>query len=469
MLLSLTNLTAPATDLGHLLRKHPDRVQAFPLPFGTAHVYYPEASPDRCTAALLLEVDPVGLVRNRRVSQGDGGPLQQYVNDRPYVSSSLLSVAIARTFADALSGKSKDKPGLADALLDLEARLEVLPCRGGEGFLRRIFEPLGYEVMAIHHPLDTEFPEWGEGPYFTVTLKARTRLQDLLTHLYVLIPVLDNAKHYWVGDDEIEKLLERGKGWLETHPEKDAIAGRYLRNQKRLTKMALNRLNPAEEEGEEDPGEAEIKKGREEAALEEKLNLNDHRMADVVGVLKAAGARRVLDMGCGEGKLLRALLKEKTFTEIVGVDVSPTSLEYAKERLNLDEMAPKQKERIKLMQGSLTYRDKRFMGYDAAAVVEVIEHLDLDRLDAFERVLFGSAHPDTIVLTTPNAEYNLKFTNLPAGKLRHRDHRFEWTRAEFETWARSAAERHGYQVEFRPIGPIDPVLGSPTQMGVFSL
>jgi 3' terminal RNA ribose 2'-O-methyltransferase Hen1 len=469
MLLSITNLTAPATDLGHLLRKHPDRVQAFPLPFGTAHVYYPEADPGRCTAALLLEVDPVGLVRNRRVNMGDGGPLQQYVNDRPYVASSLMSVAIARTFADALSGKSKEKPGLAGTLLDLEARIEVMPCRGGEGFLRRIFEPLSYEVRAVQHPLDAEFPEWGEGPYFTVTLKARTRLQDLLTHLYVLMPVLDNAKHYWVGDDEIEKLLERGKGWLENHPEKDAIVGRYLRNQKRLARLALTRLNPAEEGGEEDPVEAEIKKGREEAALEEKLNLNDQRMADVVEVLKASGAKRILDLGCGEGKLLRALLKEKAFTEIVGVDVSTASLEYAKDRLNLDEMPPKQRERISLMQGSLTYRDKRLAGYDAAAVVEVIEHLDLDRLDAFERSLFGCARPAAIVLTTPNAEYNARFANLPSGKFRHRDHRFEWTRAEFQDWALGVAQRHGYTVGFRTVGPVDAALGSPTQMGVFSL
>jgi 3' terminal RNA ribose 2'-O-methyltransferase Hen1 len=173
-------------------------------------------------------------------------------------------------------------------------------------------------------------------------------------------------------------------------------------------------------------------------------------------------------LGCGEGRLLKELLQDKTFEEIVGVDVSYRALEIAQERLHLEWLTEQQRQRIKLIQGSLTYRDQRLSGYDAATVVEVIEHLDQPRLAGFERSLFEFARPTTVVVTTPNVEYNVKFENLPAGKLRHKDHRFEWSRAEFQAWANRVAERFGYSVQFLPVGLEDVDVGAPTQMGVFS-
>ena len=468
MLLTLSTKITPATDLGYLLGKNPARLQSFDLAFGKVHVFYPEASAERCTAALLLEVDPVGLVRGRRGPPGEGGALEQYVNDRPYVASSFLSVAIARVLGSALGGRSKERPDLAQLAIPLEARISVLPCRGGEDFLRRLFEPLGYEVTAVQHALDEVNADWGASRYFTVTLRATKRLADILTHLYVLVPVLDDDKHYWVGDDEVEKLMRHGAGWLETHPEREAIARRYLAHQRSLARAALERLVI-----DEDPEEVVQQPARvdSEAAIEKPLNLNEQRLASVVAALKESGAARVLDLGCGEGKLLRALLSEKQFTEIVGMDVSLRNLELAEERLGLGafgRLPEKQRERLRLLHGSLLYRDQRLAGFDAAAVVEVIEHLDQPRLAAFERSLFEFARPATAVLTTPNAEYNVKFADLPAGKLRHRDHRFEWTRAQFEAWAQGVAARFGYGVRFAPVGPLDEHLGAPTQMAVFA-
>jgi 3' terminal RNA ribose 2'-O-methyltransferase Hen1 len=465
MLLTITTTHAPASDLGYLLHKNPARAQSFPLSFGQAHVFYPEASEARCTAALLLDVDPVGLVRDRRGPPGEGGALEQYVNDRPYVSSSFLSVAIAQVYGSALAGRSKDRPELAAAELPLHARLAVVPCRGGEAFLRRLFEPLGYTVGALRHPLDETFPDWGEGPYFTVDLRRLCRLHELLTHLYVLVPVLDADKHYWVGDDEVEKLLRHGEGWLAAHPERDAIARRYLKHQSRLARAVLARL--AEEDQPDPDAEAEARAG-EEAAVEERLSLNEQRLGAVLAALRESGAKRVLDLGCGEGKLVRELLKDRAFTAIVGVDVSARALVIARERLHWETLPPAQQQRVTLLQGSLTYRDRRLAGYDAAAVVEVIEHLDPPRLAAFERALFEFARPGRVVLTTPNAEYNVKFESLPAGKFRHRDHRFEWTRAEFQAWAGGVAGRFGYTVRFLPVGPEDVAVGAPTQMGVFT-
>lgn len=466
MLLTITNTQPPATDLGYLLHKSPYRAQSFPLSFGEAHVFYPEAQPDRCTAALLLDVDPVGLVRNRRGPSGEGRTLEQYVNDRPYVASSFLSVALARVFGSAMSGKSREHEELAEAALPLSAKVSVLPARGGEGLLRQLFEPLGYEVSARQHTLDEKFPEWGESPYFTVELSARVRLRDLLTHLYVLVPVLDNEKHYWVGDDEVEKLLRRGEGWLSAHPEREAITRRYLKYRRSLADEALARL-VAEEIP--DPESSAQSHDEEEEGVERPLSLNERRLSAVVAALRGAGAKRVVDLGCGEGRLLKALLEDRGFEEIVGMDVSHRALEVAANRLRLERMPPKVRERLRLIQGSLTYRDGRLAGFDAATVVEVIEHLDEARLSAFERVLFEFARPRTVVMTTPNAEYNVRFEGLPAGRFRHRDHRFEWTRAEFQSWAQETAARYGYAVRFLPVGDDDEQVGAPTQMGVFTL
>ena len=245
MLLTITNTQRPAADLGYLLHKHPERFQSYDLSFGKAHVFYPADSTDRCQVCLLLDVDPVGMVRGK--GQGEG-PLDQYVNDRPYVASSFLSVAISRVFGSALQGRCTDRPELVATPLPLEARLDVLPVRGSARFLQAVFEPLGYSVQAVHHPLDERFPEWGESPYFSVTISKATTLSDLLTHLYVLVPVFDNAKHYFVGDDELEKLLAKGSGWLATHPEREEISRRYLKFQPSLFRQALGPAGAGEEQ-----------------------------------------------------------------------------------------------------------------------------------------------------------------------------------------------------------------------------
>ena len=463
MLLTLTTTHRPATDLGYLLHKHPDRFQSFDLSFGRAHAYFAEAGADRCTACLLLDVDSVGLVRGKPKDQNF--LLAQYVNDRPYVASSFLSVAIAQVFGSALQGRCKDRPELAETPIPLEARLDVLPVRGGETVLRALFEPLGYAVEAVRHPLDERFPEWGESPYFSVAIRNTVALSALLSHLYVLIPVFDARKHYFIGDEEIEKLLAKGEGWLAAHPAKEEIARRHLGSRSNLTREALRRL--VEDEEPEEGDEETPPKEKPEEALEKTISLNEQRLGTVLAALRASGATRVLDLGCGEGKLIRDLLKDRQFEEIVGVDVSVRALEIATRRLKLERLSDAKANRVKLLHGSLMYRDKRLAGFDAAAVVEVVEHLDPPRLAAFERVLFEFARPGTVVLTTPNSVYNALWPTLPAGKFRHADHRFEWTRSEFRTWATGIGERYGYSVRFVPVGPEHAEYGPPTQMGVF--
>ncbi|WP_318214806.1 3' terminal RNA ribose 2'-O-methyltransferase Hen1 [Streptomyces sp. SCL15-6] len=467
----------PATDLGFLLHKHPDKAQAFSTSFGTAHVLYPEAEEQRCTAALLLEVDTVALVRRGKGKGRGGAPdaaLAQYVNDRPYAASSLLAVALSNVFSSALRGVCKARPERAAEPLPLRVEVPVLPARGGPDLVRRLFEPLGWDVTVGPVPLDTAFPEWGDSRYVRLTLEADTlTLSDALRHLYVLLPVLDDAKHYWVAPDEVDKLMRAGGAWLYHHPEVRLITNRFLSRRWSLTREAMERLELVRLAETDDSVVEEIDNAvSEEVApeTEEKPTpLAVQRREAILTALRDGAAARVLDLGCGEGHLVRELLKDPRFTEIAGVDVSVRALTIASRRLKLDRMGERQAARVHLFQGSLAYTDKRLKGYDAAVLSEVIEHLDLPRLPALEYAVFGSARPRTVVVTTPNVEYNVRWETLPAGHVRHRDHRFEWTREEFRTWARTVAERHGYGVEFRPVGPDDPEVGPPTQMAVFTL
>jgi 3' terminal RNA ribose 2'-O-methyltransferase Hen1 len=465
MLFTITTTHTPATDLGYLLHKHPARVQTFDLSFGQAHVFYPEADPERCTAALLLDIDPFGLARNRRTPANRDFMLQPYVNDRPYVASSFLSVAIADVFGTALSGRCQARPELAATPLPLQARLAVLPCSGGESMLRGLFEPLGYFVTAERHPLDARVPEWGASEYFTVTLTGILRLCDLLNHVYVLVPMLDDEKHYWIGDDEVAKLLRHGEGWLARHPERELIARRYLKHQRSLTDAALAQLS---DEDDADRDATDAQGGEAEDTVEASIGLQDQRLEAVLAALHDRGVSRVLDLGCGNGTLVRMLLGDSRITEVVGMDVARRHLDRAADRWRLDEWPLQERQRLKLIQGSLLYRDTRLVGYDAALLLEVIEHLEPTRLETFARVLFGYTRPGVVILTTPNREYNVQWPRLRGGGLRHRDHRFEWTRAEFQQWATRVAQQYGYVVDFRAVGPEDPHLGSPTQMGIFT-
>ncbi|MFE9423340.1 3' terminal RNA ribose 2'-O-methyltransferase Hen1 [Kitasatospora sp. NPDC006697] len=505
----------PATDLGFLLHKHPDKAQRFSTAHGEAHVFYPEADEERCTAALLLEVDPVALVRRARgrAPTAPGGStgaaaLAQYVNDRPYAASSLLAVALRTVFRTAMKGVCEKRPELAGQPRPLTVRLPAVAVGGapaGEGeqpLVRRLFEPLGWQVAAEPIPLDRAFPDWGDSRYLRLELTGTLRLADALQHLYVLLPVLDGAKHYWVAPDEVDKLLAAGDGWLAGHPERALITRRYLQRRWSLANEALRRLELvrlAEAEGQEPEevdnavagsqaapaadadadADAGVAAGADaaadpaadaaagEPAEERAVPLAVQRREAILAVLGEAGAARVLDLGCGEGELVGALLKDRRFAEVLGVDVSARALAVAARKLRLDRLSERQAARVRLVQGALTYTDARLAGYDAAVLCEVVEHLDPDRLPALEHAVLGAARPGTVVVTTPNAEYNVRWPSLSAGRFRHADHRFEWSRAEFRDWAERAAARHGYTVTYRPVGPDDPEVGPPTQLAVF--
>jgi len=469
MLLTITTTHQPATDLGYLLHKNPARLQTVDITAGQAHIFYPEATAERCTAALLLDIDPVALVRNQRGPAGEGFALEQYVNDRPYVASSFLSTALSKAFNTAMNGTCKDRPELPDTLLPLEATVAVMPAASAEQ-LQRLFEPLGYAVETEAHPLDPTRPEWGSSRYFTLRLRhPALRLQDLLSHLYVLIPVLDRGdKHYWINQEEAEKLLRRGAGWLSQHPDREFITRRYLRFAEYVNPTLERLLAAAAEVSDEAPTLVAEEAGRNEPeAVGAKQKLHDLRLDRVAEEIRRLGAKQVLDLGCGEGKLVRRLLQNPQIEHVLALDVSWRELERAQQRLHVAEMPPRQRERLTLAQGSVLYHDARLAGYDAAAVVEVIEHLDESRLATFEQVVFARARPGSVLVTTPNADYNQRYETLSAGEFRHQDHRFEWTRPQFQEWAAGVAARHGYRVRLEPLGPEYAEVGAPSQLAVF--
>lgn len=462
MLLTITAEGNNAEALSFLLHKHPDKSQTIELAVGKAHIFYPEYENQKVSVCLLLEIDPIGMVRSAKNFAGKDFLLGQYVNDRPYAASSFMSTAISKAFSSAVNGNCKGHPEFVDEVLNLTAKISVLPApNGGERLIKRLFEPLGYTVQAERHLLDEHFSEWGYGKYFTLTLKNTLTLKELLSHLFVLIPVSDNEKHYFITQDEVDKLLAKGKGWLETHPEREIIVSRYLINLKSLMRSAFEVLEEHEEIAAEETDETPAQK-------EKKDKLHDVRLKLAAEKLRESGAESVIDLGCGEGKLLKILLKEKQFTRIAGTDVSYSELTKCKDRLRVDEMSEKQRQRLSLFQSSISYRDKRFGGFDAAALVEVIEHLEPNRLPALEKSVFTYARPKTVVLTTPNREYNIRYENLPEGKLRHSDHRFEWTRVEFEKWAERVARENNYTVSFFPVGECEENIGAPSQMAVFT-
>ena len=475
-MLTITTNRQPATDLGFILHKHPDRVQEFPVTYGTAHVFYPQADQHLCTAALVVEIDPIKLTK--RGSTNNPLPeeaIQDYVNDRPYAASSHLVGAMADVFSSAMAGHCKERPELPTTVLPLVVKVATVPCRHGDELIHRMFAPLGYQVETEPIPLDDQFPNWGNSRYYNLTLTTNKTVQDLLRQLYVLIPVLDNSKHYWIGDDEVNKLMRMTDGWLDSHPEKDIITRRYLRHRRNLVEKANSAIAQAQEDDDNAPdtsteAAALPAQRREptEADIEKPMRLSTMRINAVTEALHKCGATDVVDLGCGEGQLLEQLIKEPRFNRILGAEVSTFAISSAERKLRLKSMSPEQRKRIDIIQSSLIYRDQRIHGFQAAVAMEVIEHIDPPKITAFAQVVLGEAQPGTLVITTPNVEYNALFTMLRSSGLRHRDHRFEWTRTQFQQWATQTADQYGYQVLFEGIGNEDPEHGHPTQMAVFT-
>jgi 3'' terminal RNA ribose 2''-O-methyltransferase Hen1 len=444
--LSIATTRPKAADLGFILYKHPDRVFRSDSSRNKnlkAVGFYPEAGDERCEFVLLVEVDPVERVRGLAWNGG----IAQYVEPLPFLASSYMSQAISLCLRSAMNGIVSSKDPSEDARLRAMAvehwplEIKVSPIRTSPALIERMFQPLGWEVTIDSMPLDVPGVE-RDNALHTVTLKGSSTVQDALTQLYVLLPALDPVRHYFYDEAEVAKLLEKSRNWLETHPARNLIVGRYLSKSRELREAAMSQFEEAVE-------------APQEAAIE--VSAHSARHMRIAEAVSAMGDVRIVDLGCGEGKLLSRLAFLPGKIEIVGVEPSLRDLEKARKNLSRNP-ARQMDPRVKLRHGSIAYADDSLRNFDVAILSEVIEHIDPERLDHAERCVFGFMKPEVVIVTTPNAGFNTVF-GLSDGEFRHRDHRFEWSVDEATDWCRRVAATYGYEFEIDGAGGYDENVG----------
>ena len=442
MLLTLACSGKDAPDLSWLLHKRPNRLQAFDLPYGKAFVFFPEYTETRSVVSLLLEINQEALNDLCKNKEGEF----QFVNPRQFLSSSLLSGAIGKVFSSAIKGICADKPELVNKEYDLELELTNFSCRLKPEYVARIFKPLGYAIAFDN--ISSDFPR-EKLIVGNLRLKGKTNLKDLLSQLYILIPVFDRYLHFWIDEPQLQRFIRLTAGWLESHPEKRFILTEYFWPAADFKSRVLERFNAI-------PGLSSNEKAQP-------LKIQRHEAIEAT--LAIHGAKTIIDLGCGEGSLIFYLLEQKKYAKIAGTDISAKNIESAKKRIaGRPSRACREDD---LFVSSLTYPDKRLRGYDAAVLSEVIEHFEINRMNTVMKNILGAAKPQIFIMTTPNRAYNNQFSGLADGAMRHPDHRYEFTEEEFTNFCRKNASAFGYEVELEPIGEISPEFGAPTLMGVF--
>ena len=453
VLLLLTTTRRPATDLGRLLALESGEVHEFAVPGGIATLHLPEVSAHRCTAAVFLEWHHRGSdLGDDQAGAGGRAPVPAHV------TSDMLADAVSLVFRNALAGASGHRyPHLLRAALPLEIVIPQFPCQAGVHLAERLFGPLGWRVLVDPVLLDARHPEWGDTGHSALTLRGTISLADAVTHLSVLLPVLVNGnKGRLAPEGRIGRLLRPYCDWLTRHPERQLIMGSY---QKRRG-ASLVRTTDAS------PKAVEMAHAVRPTVVREGLAVE--RLEAVLAALARTSAERVIDLGCGTGVLLARIAQDSRYTEVVGVDDAAQALELARRRLQLELLPERQRSRIKLLQLSILRRDNRLIGFDAAILMEVIEHFDPFRLPALVINIFGHARPGTVIVTTPNLEHTLRYPGPTRSGLRHDDHRFEWSRQEFAAWVADASQRYGYVGRIQGVGTCDPQVGHPTQLAVFT-
>lgn len=480
MFISIEAAGERANELSYLLHKHPDKLQSFVLSTGTAHVFYPRYEEQVCKVVLVQELDTEALAKGAKKRRASSAveDIRNYVNDRPYAANSITAQALTRVFSSAVNANATTRPELQEREWQLTIEIAALSPTTGPEVIHKLFAPLGWRIELDNIALNDANPQWGGSEYYNVTLKGSATLSQALRQVAALIPVIDDSKHYWVGEDEPAKLLRLGAGWLEEHPERKLVLRNSLAHQRELiqsyeelarTSAATTGLAERAAGGSQlaTSANGSIRGAQELPVAPISASLWQERHEAVLGALEALGAHTVADVGCGEGKFLQRLVAQPRYSRILGSDVSAKSLERAALKINLTELSDDQRQRISLIHSSLNYRDDRLKGFEAIVLMEVIEHLETEWLEKLVQNTFGAAAPRAVIVTTPNQEYNSLYPSLSAGTMRHPDHRFEWTRAEFRSWAESVGENYGYVVDFQGIGPEDEEAGTATQMAIF--
>lgn len=453
MFLSIAVSGEHAPDLGFVLYKHPGRFFEKSASKGRVTGGFTENREDFAEFTLAVEIDPVERVRGVNWDRG----IASYVEPMPFLAASHMSQALSQALGSAMNGVLGSKDPVIDTRVKAAGvkpwplTIKVGAVRCSPYMIESLFSELGWSVEIESHNLDVPgVSEDDDRPLHVFTLKGEATVSDALTQLYVLLPVLDPSRHYFYDESEARKLFEKGGDWLKGHSSRDLIISRYLSKSKELRGYARQLFGNFQEKKDLDELIAETEELMRDWDDPDDTSPHQQRHSQIIRDVVSWGARSVIDLGCGEGRLLERLVRIAPDMRVVGIEPSAREIERARKRLsnnpgkNLDP-------RVEFVHGSAMYGDERFKDFDAAILSEVIEHVDEDRLSLLARSVFGIMAPRRVVITTPNGDYNRVF-GLRPGEFRHADHRFEWTLAECQAWVVGVTAAYPYEAEITPVG-----------------
>ncbi|MDN4617361.1 3' terminal RNA ribose 2'-O-methyltransferase Hen1 [Paenibacillus sp. PsM32] len=468
-----------ANMISHLLAKNPHNLYDRTEKGARVRLVYTSFEPHDTEAILFVTPDPIELVKGTP----DHYDITQYINDRELAVSSLFCSYIRPALGTALNGKPKaDYMNWVDYQFDLQMTFGPVASDLPDHVVESLFQPLGYEVQMERGEIDYSFDLKNRSTVRHIQISGQQTLQQMLRQVYILIPVLDNYKHYYINEDEIERLRRYGEGWLSTHPQHDLMIKRSLRfaplikeyeqqvandasMDTLLTEISTHSVEDATAQA-ESAEPLEIIDGLETTIEPPVVRLNELRYRAIVEQVSLLPQRKqVIDFGAGEGKLSVRLGQIEGVEQVWAVEPSMQSQlraidRFAKLEGRTDDVIPV------ITTGSLFYRDERWIDQDVIILCEVIEHINEVRLPQVIHTLFTDYRPQTLIITTPNREYNEVY-DMDTEEIRHADHRFEWTRAEFEQYCTQWIQNRPYTFTISGIGEKHEQYGQPTQMVVF--
>ncbi|WIM41190.1 3' terminal RNA ribose 2'-O-methyltransferase Hen1 [Paenibacillus sp. PK4536] len=478
MYLTIKATGTHASMISHLLAKNPNNLYDRTEKGARIRLVYTSFQPEETEVLLFVTPDPIDLVKG----SPDHYDITQYINDRELVVSSLFCSYIRPALGTALNGKPKaDYIDWVEHPFTLHMSMGPVASDLPDSMIESLFQPLGYEVQMERGEIDYSFDLKNRSTVRHIQISGQQTLQHMLRQLYILIPVLDNYKHYYISDDEIERLQRYGEGWLSTHPQHDLIIKRSLRFAPLIKeyeqKVAKNEditnvsteLSTHQAEASEMKSELSEDQDKQYDSNQTEppvIRLNELRYRAIVEqVSQLPQHKQIVDFGAGEGKLSVRLGEIEGVEQIWAVEPSMQSQlraidRFAKLEGRTDYVIPV------VTTGSLFYRDERWVDQDVIILCEVIEHINEVRLPQVIHTLFTDYRPQTLIMTTPNREYNEVY-QMGKDEIRHTDHRFEWTRAELEQYCTQWIQDRPYTFTLSGIGEKHEQYGQPTQMVVF--
>ncbi|MEM6272534.1 MAG: hypothetical protein AAF998_24190 [Bacteroidota bacterium] len=460
MLLTIRIAGESPEALAPLTERFSDEVHEVALPHGKAILFYPELSPGAAELALLMDLDPLSPIDIERPFSVLAHGRAQTVNDRAYTASAFLAQAIIVAFAELI----ESAPAASATAAIYPLRLSVSTVTGAPATLTHLLAITDLACEIREAPPETNRAAGEFASPVDIVLTGNANLAAVLLRLALVLLAVDPEKEYWLGQPLVDALWQTGQATL-TEAETAILAPEFFRMRPQTFNVMVKRIAI------NDPEDPSVAFDRAQAAMiarEAPLELTEKRHELIESVLLHAEAQSVLDLNPGDGHLTARLLRQPGITRVTNLDVDYKAIQRSANYLNQFGLTPEEVQKVTLYPGSPLYRDPRSRGHDAVVLAEWMQMVPRTRLNGLEMSIFHYVQPATAIFTTPNAEYNRLLPDLAPGGKRHAFHHFEWTRAEFKTWAEPVAEKFACTIEILPIGPPHPEWGAPNQMAVFT-